>query len=35
MFEELNKLVFLEADPDLVRRVRDHMGASATGNKKG
>jgi hypothetical protein len=35
MFEELNKLVFLEADPDLVRRVRDHMGVSAAGSKKG
>lgn len=35
MFEELNKLVFLEADPELVQRLVDHMAAPATANKKG
>jgi AcrR family transcriptional regulator len=27
MFEEVNKLVFLEADPDLVARLQEHMSA--------
>ena len=35
MFEELNKLVFLEADPELVARLVDHMAAPAARSKKG
>jgi AcrR family transcriptional regulator len=34
MFEELNKLVFLEADPELVERLVAHMAAPASAGRK-